>query len=517
MAVIAVALSVAYPFGNDSAAHLYLTSVFARSGFSLWNNLWYFGRYDFVGYSYLYYPLASGIGVTAPAVAGLFVFQLIVVGRFFERHLWRRYVIASLLTSPTVAALILTGAYPFLMSLGLGAIAVLLYLRRSRVGFALFLALAAATSPLAVAGVAFVVLWEGLRTWLRSRSSENSPLVGEVIALARSIGGFYLGSFVVVVVLIAGVEEYFQIRGSYPYYGTDLAMVLAFSVFLAVASPLLGKRSDTLALLIALGAYFAVNVALFLVPSSVGGNAARVGEVAPSIVAALALRIAPGRLRGWGKTLLSLGAVGATLWMSLSVEAPVFDPSQGYLTTASNWTPVVAWLRATASQRRVEYVDSLLHEGAYYLPEAGIAIARGWFRQDDFPQNALFYQSDLTPGRYRSWLCANQIAAVVLPPAPYDYSAVAEATLVRSGLPYLSPPRRIGRFAIYRVLGCSVTTPVRIISPTLALVQIPAGGKYLLPLNYSRLLKVSFGSATSTSAGRIELTTTRSGVDRLSY
>ena len=48
------------------------TSTSARSssrhGFTLWDNFWYAGRYAFVGYSVLYYPLAALLGIRLLAV-----------------------------------------------------------------------------------------------------------------------------------------------------------------------------------------------------------------------------------------------------------------------------------------------------------------------------------------------------------------------------------------------------------------------------------------------------------------
>src|ERR1700745_2731200 len=65
------------PPGNDLAAHLYQRTLFLKHGFVLWNNFWYAGRYSFVTYSVLYYPLSALIGIkvlglvsiTAAAVA----------------------------------------------------------------------------------------------------------------------------------------------------------------------------------------------------------------------------------------------------------------------------------------------------------------------------------------------------------------------------------------------------------------------------------------------------------------
>src|SRR6201997_5509428 len=57
------------PPGVDLAAHLYQRTLFLKHGFVLWNNFWYAGRYSFVTYSVLYYPLAALLGIKALAVA----------------------------------------------------------------------------------------------------------------------------------------------------------------------------------------------------------------------------------------------------------------------------------------------------------------------------------------------------------------------------------------------------------------------------------------------------------------
>src|SRR6059036_2824182 len=59
------------PPGTDFAAHVYQRAVFLEHGFVLWNNFWYAGRYSFVTYSLLYYPLAALIGIKVLAVASI--------------------------------------------------------------------------------------------------------------------------------------------------------------------------------------------------------------------------------------------------------------------------------------------------------------------------------------------------------------------------------------------------------------------------------------------------------------
>ena len=68
-AFFAALLAWAGPPGTDLAAHVYQRAIFLDHGFTLWNNFWYAGRYSFVTYSLLYYPLAAALGIRLLAVA----------------------------------------------------------------------------------------------------------------------------------------------------------------------------------------------------------------------------------------------------------------------------------------------------------------------------------------------------------------------------------------------------------------------------------------------------------------
>ena len=59
------------PPGTDFAAHAYQRAVFLEHGFVLWNNFWYAGRYSFVTYSLIYYPLAALLGIKVLALASI--------------------------------------------------------------------------------------------------------------------------------------------------------------------------------------------------------------------------------------------------------------------------------------------------------------------------------------------------------------------------------------------------------------------------------------------------------------
>ena len=63
--------TVVGPPGSDFAAHLYQSNLLENHGFGVWNNFWYAGRYSFVTYSLLYYPLAVLLGIKLLAVASI--------------------------------------------------------------------------------------------------------------------------------------------------------------------------------------------------------------------------------------------------------------------------------------------------------------------------------------------------------------------------------------------------------------------------------------------------------------
>ena len=94
--------------------------------------------------------------------------------------------------------------------------------------------------------------------------------------------------------------------------------------------------------------------------------------------------------------------------------------------------------RATCSANlgpsyRVEAVDTATHSAAVYLADAGIPLARGWYRQDDFPQNEVLYDKLGREGVPRAGCAGSACAYVVLAHATPDYSSRGEAALVRSG------------------------------------------------------------------------------------
>src|SRR3954468_5542935 len=82
-ATLAAALAWLGPPGSDFAPPLYQSGLFEDHGFAVWNNFWYAGRYSFVTYSLLYYPLAALLGIKVLALLSVataaFAFSIVVL------------------------------------------------------------------------------------------------------------------------------------------------------------------------------------------------------------------------------------------------------------------------------------------------------------------------------------------------------------------------------------------------------------------------------------------------------
>src|SRR5205085_1102862 len=97
----------------DLAAHAYQRTLFLEHGFTLWNNFWYAGRYSFVTYSVLYYPLAALLGIRLLAVATVALAALA-----FAVVVWREWGPTTRWSSRTFAVVLWRlfpggGSFPF--------------------------------------------------------------------------------------------------------------------------------------------------------------------------------------------------------------------------------------------------------------------------------------------------------------------------------------------------------------------------------------------------------------------
>jgi MFS family permease len=479
------------PPGQDLAAHTYQRDVFLDHGFALWNNFWYAGRYSFVTYSLLYYPLAAPLGIpflAAASIAGAtFAFALVAA------HEWGDNARLPTLAFAVVwASTVVSGAFPFVLGVALALLALAALQRRRNVLFAVLAALTLAASP-----PAFLLLGVVLVAAVSVRRTEWRGSILPAAAIAA----------IVVVELL--LHRLFPDSWRFPFPTSQFAVVFMFCLCGVVLTSGVARARTLHALFVV---YMIAAVVAFAVPSGIGENIGRVR------LAAVPLALLTISLRKWRP--LAISWVLLCLACTWNLAAPVANlvSSRNDPTSDSEfWQPVIRFLETHSSQGyRVEAVDTRGHWGAFYLPRAGFPVARGWFRQDDFPLNGVLYEH-FDRAAYLAWLHSLGVRYVVLPDGSRDYSAKREATLLRSGRSGLRLVRRGPGFTIFEVPDPTplVTGPheaaLVTLTETSARLQLEGPGVYRVAIRSSPYWHTSRGCVRAGSDGMLRLRVRRAG------
>jgi hypothetical protein len=485
------------PSGSDFAAHQYQVSLFAQHGLTLWDNFWYAGRYTFVTYSVLYYPIAALVGIKLLALVAVAVsaaaFTLITAREWGRDAIW-----ASRVFAVVWAGFVVTGAFPFALGVALGALALAAMQVRARRRFVALALLTLLASPLAftlLAVVAAGVFLARHRQW------------GDEVALAIPLVALGLAELV--------LARLFPDPGRYPFPVAQFIAAVTFCL-LGAAATWRVERARPLAGIFVV--YLLACTAAFAVPSAMGENIARLRFMAlPLAVLALSLRHWRPRLPALA--LLILAASWNLVPLGWSVDRNVGD-SAG---TAVYWANTATFLHTRLTpNHRVEVVDTASHWASYYLARQRLPLARGWFRQDDFPQNALLY-GELTSQHYLDWLHGLAVLYVVLPDVELDYSAQSEARLIRSPA---NPLRRVARLGHVTVYAVPDATPiasgpgradVTALTRRAITLTLSAPGRYRVAVRYSPYWRASRGCVSRTTDGAIALTTSTPGRSTLTF
>jgi hypothetical protein len=414
------------PPGNDLAAHVYQRTVFLHHGFQLWNNFWYGGRYSFVTYSVLYYPLAAVFGIRALAIISIgtaaLAFAVVVCRQWGPLARWSSRTFAVVW-----AGLVISAAFPFALGFALGLLSIWALQAGRRWWFGVLAVLTVAASPLAFLLLAIFLVGIGLGMLERGR---------RLIVPAA------------IVVFVSGCQfllmRAFADGGRYPFSQYELVSILIFCVLGAL---LTWRVEHARAIRWFFVTYAVVTLATYAFTTPLGENIARVR------LAALPIAVLVLSLRRWRPMpVAALVLVLAATW-NLSPHAWALSRSarQHEAASAPYWQPAASFLhKHLTPSYRVEAVDTAGHWAAVYLPRAGIPLTRGWFRQDDFPQNEVLYDN-LTGPTYLAWLRDLGVRYVVLTDAPTDYSSKQEALLIRAGRSGLIPVHRTRHMTIYAV------------------------------------------------------------------
>jgi hypothetical protein len=447
---LAAALGVAYllldPRTSDLAAQEYRAGLWARNGFTVWDNGWYAGHHV-PAYSLLFPPLGAWLGAQVVGVLSA------VTGTWaFGRLVGSEHRLAGYWTALAMATLLVTGRLTFALGVALGVAALAAarsahredgepgapaarrpppdaLLRaalrgRAAVGLA---ALCSAASPVAGVFLALAVAaW-----WLGDRTARGRRLIGVGVASVAPAA-------ILALLFPEGGTFGFALSSFWP----SLAGTLLVLAVLPRDRRVLRAGAALTALML---------VGSWVLPTPMGGNAVRLGALFAG--PALAVALLPRRR---ARTL----ALVAPVLLALQLYAPADDWIQSAHDPSvqpSAYRGLKRFLHAQGGPPfRVEIPFTDNHWESENLAGGpdGFPLARGWERQYDRKVNTLFYDGHpLTAARYRRWLGENAVRFVALADAPIDYSAAAEAQLIRDGLPYLRRAYRDRVWTVWEVIG----------------------------------------------------------------
>jgi hypothetical protein len=471
-AAVSVALAVFGPPAGDAPAHLY-RELLVRDGALVWDNLWYGGHYPIASYSLLASLPAALIGsvtlVLGAVIASAALFAAIAVREWGEVACWPARAFAVCVCAPAF-----TGTYAY--AIGIAALLASLW------GFQSgrrWLGILCAGLTLGFSPLAFVVLCLALV----AVGSTYRPPPRTWFAV-----GAWLGVFAGVQLALNGL---FPAGGRYDFRLQELAWALIACTLIAyVASR--SPRGRVLALLFVL--LGAACIVAFLLDSPIGSNITRFRTLVVPIVL-LVLGLAAWRPRWLAAVCVTLAAV-YTFSPYAAVATGLGDTRAA---RAGYWQPALEFLRANADpDHRVDVVPTFDNWEAYYVPRAGFALARGWYRQLDLARNPVLYGSTLTASEYRRWLRDNGVRYVLLPQVQLDrVAADAQAELLRSGRSGLVEVERTVGWTIYELPDA---TPMLTGPAASGLTEVGheriagwtgAPGSYLLRVRYTPYWTVS--------------------------
>ena len=302
------------PPGVDLAAHSYQRTFLLEHGFALWNNFWYGGRYSFVTYSFLYYPLAALIGIKILAVATISAAALA-----FTLVVWQEWGPAARFSSRTFAVLwagvALSAAFPFALGAALALLAVNALQRGRRRSFAGLVFLTLLASPLAFLLLALILAGSAL---------ERRPR-RETVAVVAAAGALELV-----------LRRVFPGEGKFPFSVADFVPGVAFAVLGILVTVRVPRARRLLGLF---AVFLAAILFAFVIPSDLGSNVERLKFAAIPIALLAAGLAAPKRI------LLAIALVAVAGFWNISAlahtaKSAAADPAH----KTAYWTPAIRYL-----------------------------------------------------------------------------------------------------------------------------------------------------------------------------
>ena len=257
------------PPGGDLAAHEYQRSLFLAHGFTLWDNFWYAGRYAFVGYSILYYPLAALLGIWLLAVLSV-ALAAGAFARLLELEWGQTARWAGRCFAVVWPGVILAGEFPLALGVALAMLSLLALQANRRWTGAALVILVLAASP-----VAFVLL--------------AVVLAGMALGRRRPLHGVTVPALAVALATVAElVTLHLFPTGSLSFPAGEAVQAVVFCVFLLALTWRLERARGLHGFL---AVYLLVVLATYAIPSGLGYDVARIRLLAlPITLLVVALR-----------------------------------------------------------------------------------------------------------------------------------------------------------------------------------------------------------------------------------
>lgn len=452
--------------GTDLAAQLARASFARAHPFTPVDLSWYGGMHPF-GYSLLSPWVMALLGV------GLSGLLASVAGSVLLARLLRsttRPLLGSLLGAVFLVADVVSGRVTFALG-AVAALAALVVLPR--------------LLPAAVLAVVTALLSPVAAAFL--------GLSAAVLVLHRRPGGWTVGLAATVPVVV--LAELFPGGGVQPFTTSSAVRGALACLVVAVLSSVPVVRTGALLSGLAI-LFFAAGADPF------GSNALRL-----ALLLAGPLLLATARRNA----LVVLAATVGVVWWQAG-------PTWGDLRAPEGppYSALVQELQAVGAHR-VEVVAPRDHRESYEVARR-VPLARGWARQLDYAENALFYRGSLTPGRYLAWLHDHSVDHVAAPlHGPYDFGSTREQRLLSAGpVAGLTEVWRDADWVVYAVADPQplVEAPVVLLGAdrTTLRLRMDGPGSVVVNLRWSRWLSVAGPACLSREGDRVRVEASGAGV-----
>jgi hypothetical protein len=501
------------PRTPDLAGQVYRLGLYERAGLSVFDEHWYAGH-ALPGYSLLFAPLASLIGMRALAVvsvlASVALFERIVLDVYGEEACVR---LGACLFAVAAVGDVWSGRLTFALGVTLALASVYALMRERPLVAAPVAAVCAAASP--VAGVLLA-------------------LAALSYALARRSPGVLLALGAPVALVVLPVRALFPEGGYEPYPATSFAATAIVVGAFLWALPRGG--SERRVLRVGAVVYLLACLLCLRVRTPMGSNIERYGVLLAGPLLLCGLAGGGGKLHGgrgwraggpprrlspfmtssrsarrsasagsaWRPLVVGVALCAIVVWIVWGPVRETRAVAGSPATRASYYAPVERYLSAHGGGlERVEVPLTRSHwEAAMLAPS--LSLARGWEKQLEERYDSVLLGAGLTAGEYRAWLQREAVAYVALPDVALDPSSAREGRLIRGGLPYLKEVWASGHWRVYAVSDATpmLEGPGRLTalgSDRFALYA-DAPGRLLVRVRYTRYDTVVSGNGCVTSA-----------------